>query len=201
MILMIDNYDSFVYNLVQYLMMLKEEVKVIRNDELTIDKIRKLDPEMIVLSPGPCTPMESGISLDIIRELKGEYPILGICLGHQAIGQEFGANIIKAIEPVHGRVFEITHDGKGVFKGLNNPLKVTRYHSLVIDSENVPESLEVTARLSDGQIMGIRHKEYLIEGVQFHPEAILTEQGLELLNNFLIEAREFNKVKKLGGAK
>ena len=150
---------------------------------------------MIILSPGPCTPMEAGISTDIIRELKGEYPILGICLGHQAIGQEFGGKIVKAIEPVHGKVFKITHNEKGVFKGLNNPLNVTRYHSLVVDRDSLPENLEITAELPDGQIMGLRHKNYLIEGVQFHPEAILTEQGLELLNNFLAEAKKFNKEK------
>jgi len=189
MILMIDNYDSFVYNLVHYLMQLNEEVKVVRNDEISVSKIREMKPDIIVISPGPCTPLESGVSVDIIRELKGEIPILGICLGHQTIAQEFGANIIKANSPVHGKVFEIKHDGKGVFKDLKNPLKVTRYHSLVVDRESLPDDLEISAELYDGQIMGIRHKKFLIEGVQFHPEAILTEQGLELLENFLIMAK------------
>lgn len=190
---MIDNYDSFVYNLVQYLMGLNEEVKVVRNDELTIEDIEEMNPEMIVLSPGPCTPNEAGICISVVEQLKGKYPILGICLGHQTIGQVFGGNVIKAIEPVHGKVFPIKHTDSGVFKNLNNPLNVTRYHSLVVDTKDLPDCFDVTAVTDDGQIMGLRHKEYLIEGVQFHPEAILTEQGMELLDNFLKEAKDFKR--------
>ncbi len=189
MILMIDNYDSFVYNLVQYLNRLNEEVLVMRNDALTIEKIRELNPEIIVISPGPCTPDEAGISKEVIERLDDEYPILGICLGHQTLGQVYGGKVIKAIQPVHGKVHPIEHTNKGVFKGLNNPLKVTRYHSLVVEKESLPECLEVTAWTNEGEIMGLKHKSKMVEGVQFHPEAILTEQGLELLNNFLIEAK------------
>lgn len=185
MILMIDNYDSFTYNLVQYLQMLKQELLVRRNDSITIEEIEKLAPSTIVISPGPCSPDQAGISLDIVRHFAGKIPILGICLGHQTIGQVFGAKVIKAIEPVHGKVHEITHTNQGVFEGLNNPLKVTRYHSLVLERETLPECLEITAETKAGEIMGIRHKTYAVEGVQFHPEAILTEQGMELLNNFV----------------
>lgn len=190
---MIDNYDSFVYNLVQYLMRLKEDVKIVRNDEITIEEIEELNPDMIVLSPGPKSPNEAGICISVVEKLKGKYPILGICLGHQTIGQVFGGNVIKAFEPVHGKVFPVDHFNSGVFKGLNNPLNVTRYHSLVVESDTLPDCLEVTAKTADGQIMGIRHKEYMIEGVQFHPEAIMTEQGIELLENFLIEAKTFKR--------
>lgn len=190
MILMIDNYDSFVYNLVQYLKRLNKEVMVVRNDAVSIDKIRELKPEIIVISPGPCTPDEAGISKSIIEELDDEFPILGICLGHQTIGRVYGGNVVKALQPVHGKVHPITHENTGVFKGLNNPLKVTRYHSLVVEKETLPECLEVTAWTSEGEIMGLRHKEKMVEGVQFHPEAILTVQGLELLNNFLLQVRE-----------
>lgn len=190
MILMIDNYDSFVYNLVQYLKRLNEEVMVVRNDAITIDKIRELKPEIIVISPGPCTPDEAGISKTIIETLDDEFPILGICLGHQTIGQVYGGNVVKALQPVHGKVHPIDHNNRGVFKGLNNPLKVTRYHSLVVEKETLPECLEVTAWTCEGEIMGLRHKEKMVEGVQFHPEAILTVQGLELLNNFLVQVRE-----------
>ncbi len=189
MILMIDNYDSFTYNLVQYLKMLNETVEVHRNDSLNIEDIRRMKPDMIVISPGPCTPTEAGVSLEIVESLAGEFPILGICLGHQTIAQAYGAKIIKAFEPVHGKVFKIDHDNKGVFHKLNQPLSVTRYHSLVIDEKTLPACLEITSRTADGQIMGIRHKKHLIEGVQFHPEAILTEQGLELLGNFLEQAK------------
>lgn len=186
---MIDNYDSFVYNLVQYLNRLNEEVRVVRNDALTIDDIRGMNPEMIVLSPGPCTPDEAGISKKVIEALDDEYPILGICLGHQTIGQVYGGNVVKAKEPVHGKVHPIEHLNVGVFKDLNNPLKVTRYHSLIVEKESLPECLEVTAWTAGGEIMGLRHKTKMVEGVQFHPEAILTEQGMELLNNFLLQAR------------
>ena len=193
MILMIDNYDSFTFNLVQYLNGLNEEVKVCRNDSLTIEDIKEMDPDMIVISPGPCTPNEAGISKRVIEEFTGVIPILGICLGHQAIGQVFGGNIVRGEEPVHGKVFPINHTNEGVFKGLNNPLKVTRYHSLVVDKDTLPECLEITAETEDGVLMGFRHKEHLVEGVQFHPEAILTEQGMELLDNFLKQAKKFKK--------
>lgn len=185
MILMIDNYDSFVYNLVQYLRVLHEEVVVYRNDEITIDEIRQLDPSLIVLSPGPCTPNESGVCLEVLEKLKEDYRILGICLGFQAIAQTFGATVMKAPEPVHGKIFPIVHNNKGLFKGLKNPLNVTRYHSLIIDSESLPDCLEMTAHTKEGIIMGIRHKKYDIAGVQFHPEAVLTEQGYELLDNYI----------------
>ncbi|MDF2531923.1 MAG: aminodeoxychorismate/anthranilate synthase component [Clostridia bacterium] len=185
MILMIDNYDSFTYNLVQYLQMLKQELVVRRNDSMTIKDIEDLNPDMIVISPGPCTPNEAGISLALVNAFKGRIPILGICLGHQTIGQAFGAKVVKAIEPVHGKVHEIQHYNKGVFQSLNNPLRVTRYHSLVLDKASLPDCFEVTAETKAGEIMGVKHREYPIEGVQFHPEAILTEQGMALLDNFI----------------
>ncbi len=189
MILMIDNYDSFTYNLVQFLGELGEEIIVKRNDEITLLEIEKLDPEIIVLSPGPCSPNEAGISIDVVNCFKEKKPILGICLGHQTIAQVFGATIKRGIRPVHGKVHAIKHLNKGVFKELNNPLNVTRYHSLVIDKETLSDDIEITAITDEGEIMGIRHKNYLIEGVQFHPEAILTEQGHEILKNFLKQAR------------
>ncbi|KJS86216.1 MAG: anthranilate synthase [Peptococcaceae bacterium BICA1-8] len=194
MILMIDNYDSFTYNLVQYLQCLKEDVLVYRNDKISLKVIEELNPDAIVLSPGPCTPNEAGVSKGVVEYFKGKIPILGICLGHQTIGQVLGANITKALEPVHGKVHAITHHNKGVFEGLKNPLNVTRYHSLVIDKSTLPDCLEITAETSKGEIMGIRHKEFLVEGVQFHPEAILTEMGLELLENFLKKARNYKTV-------
>lgn len=184
MILMIDNYDSFTYNLVQYLEKLNARVIVKRNDKISLDEIAAMAPSMIVLSPGPCTPNESGICLDVVHRFKGEIPILGICLGHQIIGQAFGCKITKALEPVHGKVHAISHDNAGVFAGLNNPLKVTRYHSLVVENQKIPDFFEITARTDQNEIMGMRHKDYPIEGVQFHPEAILTEMGMELLDNF-----------------
>lgn len=190
MILMIDNYDSFVYNLVQYIGELGEEVVVKRNKEITLEEIEDLNPEIIVLSPGPCSPTEAGICIDVVNYFKGKVPILGICLGHQTIGHVFGGKVVKALEPVHGKVHAIKHNNKGVFKNLNNPLNVTRYHSLVIDKDNLPHDIEITALTNEGEIMGIRHKNYLIEGVQFHPEAILSEQGHEILRNFIEEARE-----------
>lgn len=193
MILMIDNYDSFVYNLVQYLMSLNEEVAVYRNDALTIEAIKEMNPEMIVLSPGPCTPNESGICQAVVSELTGVYPILGICLGHQTIGQVFGGKVIQALRPVHGKVEAIEHTNNGVFRNLNQPLNVTRYHSLVIERETLPECFEITAWSREGEIMGIKHKTQMLEGVQFHPEAILTDQGLQLLENFLIAAKGFKK--------
>jgi len=181
---MIDNYDSFTYNLVQYLEKLNARVIVKRNDKISLDEIAAMAPSMIVLSPGPCTPNESGICLDVVHRFKGEIPILGICLGHQIIGQAFGCKIIKALEPVHGKVHAISHDNSGVFDGLANPLKVTRYHSLVVENQEIPGFFEITARTDQNEIMGMRHKDYPIEGVQFHPEAILTEMGMELLDNF-----------------
>ncbi|MTI64994.1 MAG: aminodeoxychorismate/anthranilate synthase component II [Firmicutes bacterium] len=187
---MVDNYDSFTYNLVQYLECLNEEVLVYRNDCISLEEIKKLNPDMIVLSPGPCTPNEAGICIDIVKEFKGEIPILGICLGHQTIGHVYGSKVIKALEPVHGKVHPIKHNNKGVFKGLNNPLNVTRYHSLVLEKKSLPECFLITAETSDGEIMGIKHKEYMLEGVQFHPEAILTDMGLEILENFLIESKK-----------
>ncbi|WP_350343071.1 aminodeoxychorismate/anthranilate synthase component II [Proteinivorax tanatarense] len=197
MILMIDNYDSFTYNLIQYLSCLNEEVEVYRNDKISIEQIEKKNPDIIVLSPGPCTPNEAGICKDVVKEFKGEIPILGICLGHQTIGQVFGGEVVRANEPIHGKVYEINHLNKGVFKGLKNPLKVTRYHSLILDSNSLPGCLEVTAQTATGEIMGIKHTEYMIEGVQFHPEAILTEMGMELLENFVKQAKE----NKAGGFK
>ncbi|MBM7614940.1 anthranilate synthase component II [Alkaliphilus hydrothermalis] len=193
MILMIDNYDSFTYNLIQYLSCLKQEVVVHRNDQITIEEIEALNPDIIVLSPGPCSPNEAGISIEVVEQFKGKIPILGICLGHQTIGQVFGGKVIRALEPVHGKVHPIIHKGVGVFKELNNPLKVTRYHSLVLERASLPQCFEITAETTDGEIMGIRHKEYMIEGVQFHPEAILTEMGMDLLNNFLVAAKESAK--------
>ncbi|MDK2940734.1 anthranilate synthase component II [Acetobacterium carbinolicum] len=190
MILMIDNYDSFTYNLVQYLEKLNATVIVKRNDKITLDEIAAMAPSMIVLSPGPCTPNESGICLDVVHRFKGEIPILGICLGHQIIGQAFGCKIKKALEPVHGKVHAISHDNAGVFDGLNNPLKVTRYHSLVVENQEIPDFFEITARTDQNEIMGMRHKDYHIEGVQFHPEAILTEMGMELLDNFFQSTKE-----------
>ncbi|MEJ8555431.1 anthranilate synthase component II [Tepidibacter sp. Z1-5] len=190
MILMIDNYDSFTYNLVQFLGELGEEIIVKRNNEITLLEMEKLNPEIIVLSPGPCSPNEAGISIDVVNYFKGKKPILGICLGHQTIAQVFGATIKRAIRPVHGKVHAIKHLDKGVFKNLNNPLNVTRYHSLVVDKETLSDDIEITAITDEGEIMGIKHKNYLIEGVQFHPEAILTEQGHEILKNFLRQARE-----------
>ncbi|MAP27964.1 MULTISPECIES: aminodeoxychorismate/anthranilate synthase component II [unclassified Methylophaga] len=192
MLLMIDNYDSFTYNLVQYFAELGAEVEVQRNDKLTINDIETLNPELIVISPGPCTPNEAGISLDVIHQFAGKKPILGVCLGHQAIGQAFGGNVVHAREIMHGKTSPVHHNNVGVFKGLNNPLQATRYHSLVIKKETLPDCFEVTAWTEnpDGsidEIMGVRHKTLPIEGVQFHPESILTEQGHQLLKNFLDE--------------
>ena len=190
MLLMIDNYDSFTYNVVQYLGELGAEVKVIRNDELSVAEIEALQPERIVISPGPCTPNEAGVSVAVLRHFAGKLPILGICLGHQAIGQAFGGEVIRARQVMHGKTSPVFHEHQGVFAGLDNPLTVTRYHSLVVRREPLPDCLEITAwtQLEDGaidEIMGLRHREYMIEGVQFHPESILTDQGHELLDNFL----------------
>ena len=193
MFLMIDNYDSFVYNLVRYLEELQEEVVVCRNDKLTLEDIERMQPEGIIISPGPKTPEQSGICIDVIRQFSGRIPILGICLGHQGIGYAFGAKIVKGSEPVHGKVFDVYHNNAGVFRGIRNPVKVTRYHSLIIERDSLPECLEVTSETADGVIMGIRHREFLVEGVQFHPEAELTECGHEMLKNFLEEAKSFKR--------
>jgi anthranilate synthase component 2 len=185
MLLMIDNYDSFTYNLVQYFGELEQEVRVYRNDEITLDEISALAPRHIVISPGPCTPNEAGISVPLIRNFADRIPILGVCLGHQAIGQAFGGKIVHAKEVMHGKTSAITHTSSGVFRDLPNPLQATRYHSLVIERSTLPECLEVTAWSPDGEIMGVRHRELPLEGVQFHPESILTERGHALLANFL----------------
>ena len=185
MLLMIDNYDSFTYNLVQYLGELGEDVRVFRNDEITLDEVAMLTPQAIVISPGPCTPKEAGISVSLIERFAGDIPILGVCLGHQAVGQAFGARIVHAKRVMHGKTSPIHHENQGVFAGLPNPLTATRYHSLVIERESLPASLEITAWTDDGEIMGVRHREKPVEGVQFHPESILTEAGHDLLRNFL----------------
>ena len=185
MLLMIDNYDSFTYNLVQYLGELGENIKVFRNNKITIKEIEKLVPERIVISPGPCTPKEAGVSIEVVKHFAGKTPILGVCLGHQSIGAAFGGEIIRAPRLMHGKTSVIYHDGEGVFKGLPNPFEATRYHSLLIKRETLPDCLYVTAWTDVGEIMGVRHKEYIIEGVQFHPESILTTVGKNLLGNFL----------------
>jgi anthranilate synthase component 2 len=190
MILMVDNYDSFTYNVVQYLAELKAEVKVYRNDQITIAEIEQLAPEKIVISPGPCTPNEAGVSVEAIKHFAGKIPILGICLGHQSIGQAFGGEIVRAKQVMHGKTSMIHHNNSGVFAGLTNPYEATRYHSLVINQDTLPDCLEVTAWTqnengSRDEIMGVRHKELAVEGVQFHPESILTQHGHDLLENFL----------------
>jgi anthranilate synthase component II len=185
MLLMIDNYDSFTYNLVQYFGELKQEVVVFRNDEVSLDEIAALQPARIVISPGPCTPNEAGISVPMIRRFAGQIPILGVCLGHQSIGQAFGGKIVHARRVMHGKVSVIHHGGRGVFNGLREPFEATRYHSLVIERESLPAVLEVTAWSDDGEIMGVHHKSLPVQGVQFHPESILTQFGHELLRNFV----------------
>ena len=189
MLLMIDNYDSFTYNLVQYFGELGEEVAVHRNDEITLEDIARLKPARIVVSPGPCTPNEAGVSVPLIREFAGKIPILGVCLGHQSIGQAFGGKIIHAKTLMHGKTSLIHHHNNSVFTGLPNPFTATRYHSLVIERETLPDCLEITAWTDDGEIMGVRHKTLAVEGVQFHPESILTEHGHRMLKNFLEEQR------------
>lgn len=185
MILMIDNYDSFTYNLVQYIGELGEEVKVVRNDELTIQAIDQLSPDVIVVSPGPCTPNEAGISLEVITYFAGKIPILGVCLGHQSIGQAFGGKVIRAERLMHGKTSPVFHDGRGMNLQMPNPFQATRYHSLLVEKESLPDCLEVTSWTEEGEIMGLRHKEFAVEGVQFHPESIMTEEGKRLLQNFL----------------
>ena len=185
MILMIDNYDSFVYNLVQYLREMGREVVVRRNDGVTLNAIENMAPEHIVISPGPCSPDEAGISLEVVNTFAGRIPVLGVCLGHQAIGQAFGGRVVRAGRPVHGKTSVITHDGRGVFRRLPDALVVGRYHSLLVEEESLPDCLEVTARTAEGEIMGLRHRKYYVEGVQFHPESILTPFGKAMLANFL----------------
>jgi anthranilate synthase component 2 len=185
MLLMIDNYDSFTYNLVQYLGELGEEVHTVRNDEITLDEVEGLAPAHIVISPGPCTPNEAGISVPLLRRFAGTIPMLGVCLGHQAIGAAFGGKVVRAQQVMHGKTSPIEHTGAGVFRGLPSPYTVIRYHSLAIERASLPACLEVTAWTDDGEIMGVRHREFAVEGVQFHPESILTEHGHALLKNFL----------------
>ena len=185
MVLMIDNYDSFTFNLVQYLGELGAKVEVVRNDEITLDEVAARAPARIVISPGPCTPSEAGISVPLIQRFAGKVPILGVCLGHQAIGQAFGGRVVRAARVMHGKLSPIVHEGTGVFGGLPSPFTATRYHSLAIERASLPDALEVTATADDGEIMGVRHRSYPVEGVQFHPEAILTEHGRRLLANFL----------------
>ncbi|SYX87048.1 aminodeoxychorismate/anthranilate synthase component II [Paenibacillus alvei] len=185
MILVIDNYDSFTYNLVQYLGELGEQVEVYRNDEIDIEGIEKLQPNHLLLSPGPCTPNEAGITLDVIAHFKGKIPIFGVCLGHQAIGQAFGGKVVRAQRLMHGKTSPIYHEGQSVFEELPSPFTATRYHSLLVERESLPECLEITASTEEGEIMGLRHREYPIEGVQFHPESIITDHGHQMLRNFL----------------
>ena len=185
MILMIDNYDSFTYNLVQYLGELGQVLKVYRNDQITADEVERLGPERIVISPGPCSPLEAGVSNEIIRRFAGRVPLLGVCLGHQCIGYVFGGEVVRAPRLMHGKTSMIYHDGKTIYRGLPNPFEATRYHSLIVRRETLPSCLEITAETDRGEIMGLRHKEYPVEGVQFHPESILTQCGKDLLRNFL----------------
>lgn len=185
MLLMIDNYDSFTYNIVQYFGELGEDVRTVRNDEITLEQIADMDPDRICISPGPKSPIDAGVSVDVLKEFKGRKPILGVCLGHQAIGEAFGGKIIRAKQVMHGKTSKIAHTGEGVFKGLPSPFTVIRYHSLAIERASLPSCLEVTAWTDDGEIMGVRHKEFDIEGVQFHPESILSEHGHAMLKNFL----------------
>ena len=189
MVFVLDNYDSFTYNLVQYLGELGAEVEVRRNDQVTVEEVETLQPERILLSPGPCTPQEAGISIDLIRHFAGKAPLLGVCLGHQAIGAAFGGEVVRAGKLMHGKTSQVEHDGKTIFRGLSSPMTATRYHSLIVDEESLPEDLEISARTRerDGAsvIMGLRHRRYPVEGVQFHPESILTSEGKQLIRNFL----------------
>ena len=185
MLLMIDNYDSFTYNLVQYFGELDQDVRVYRNDQITLDEIEELRPDRIVISPGPCTPKEAGISIELIKQFAGRLPILGVCLGHQAIGEAFGGEVVRAPRLMHGKTSMIHHDGKTIFKSLPNPFEATRYHSLIVKRETLPPVLKISAETPEGEIMGLRHLNYPVEGVQFHPESILTKAGMDLLRNFL----------------
>ena len=185
MLLVIDNYDSFTYNLVQYFGELGAQMKVVRNDELSVEEIRELNPSHLCISPGPCSPNEAGVSMEVVKELSGQIPIFGVCLGHQSIGQVFGGEVVRAEKLMHGKTSHIIHTGKSVFKEIQSPLVATRYHSLIVKRETLPECLEVTAETEDGLIMGLMHKELCVHGVQFHPESILTESGMHMLKNFL----------------
>ncbi len=185
MILVIDNYDSFVYNLVQYLGELGQDIEVFRNDKISVDEISEKKPSHIVISPGPCTPDEAGVSMDVIKEFTGKIPILGVCLGHQAIIQALGGRVIRGEYPVHGKTSQVFHDGKTIFKDIENPFTATRYHSLVGEEKTLPDCLEVSAKTKEGVVMGVRHNEFVVEGVQFHPESILTAPGKNILKNFL----------------
>lgn len=193
MILMIDNYDSFTYNLVHYLSELGEEVVVYRNDKIELEDIGKMDPDMMVISPGPCTPKEAGISVDAIKEFAGRMPILGVCLGHQSVAYAYGGDIVRADRLLHGKTSEIYHDGKGIYKNIPDPFEATRYHSLLVKKETLPNCFEITAWTDENEIMGLRHKEHMIEAVQFHPESILTKHGKDLLKNFITLAKKYNK--------
>ncbi|WP_308033996.1 aminodeoxychorismate/anthranilate synthase component II [Neisseria lactamica] len=195
MLLFIDNYDSFTYNIVQYFAELGQGVAVRRNDDITLEEIETLNPQYLVIGPGPCSPKEAGISVAAMRHFAGRLPIMGVCLGHQTIGEAFGGRIVRAKTLMHGKVSPVSHSGKGMFRGLSNPVTCTRYHSLVIERGTLPDCLEITAWTDDGEIMGVRHKEYAVEGVQFHPEALLTEHGHDMLNNFLIEFQNFKPQK------
>lgn len=185
MLLMIDNYDSFTYNLVQYFAELGAEVRVVRNDAVTVEEIRAWQPKQIVISPGPCTPAEAGVSVAVIQHFAGKVPLLGVCLGHQSIAVAFGGRVVRASRLMHGKTSEIFHDGRSIFLGLPNPFTATRYHSLLVEESSLPACLEVSARTAEGEIMGLRHREFVVEGVQFHPESILTVAGKDLLRNFL----------------
>ncbi|MGE0917007.1 anthranilate synthase component II [Trichlorobacter lovleyi] len=191
MLLMIDNYDSFTFNIVQYLAQLGEEVKVVRNDEISVADIAALRPDRIVVSPGPCSPEEAGISVAAIKEYAGKIPLLGVCLGHQSIGAAFGGKVVRSVSLMHGKTSPIHHDGKELFSGLPNPFNATRYHSLVVERATLPDCLEMTAWVDNGEIMGLRHRDLPVWGVQFHPESILTEGGMELLDNFLKLSRQY----------
>lgn len=185
MLLMIDNYDSFTYNLVQYFGELGEDIRVYRNDKITVKEIERLKPDKIVISPGPCDPEKAGVSVEAIKKFSGKIPILGVCLGHQSIGYAFGAKIVRAERLMHGKTSPIYHDGKTIFKGISNPFEATRYHSLLIKKDTLPDCFEISAWTKEGEIMGVRHKEFILEGVQFHPESILTKAGKGILRNFL----------------
>jgi anthranilate synthase/aminodeoxychorismate synthase-like glutamine amidotransferase len=190
MILMIDNYDSFTYNLVHYIGELGEKVVVFRNDKITLEGVGELDPEIIIISPGPCTPKEAGISVDLIKEFLGRKPILGVCLGHQSVAYAMGGRIVRAQRLLHGKTSMIHHDGKGVYTGIPDPFEATRYHSLIVEKTSLPDGLEISAWTDEGEIMGIRHRDYPVEGVQFHPESILTKHGKDLLQNFIAISRK-----------
>jgi anthranilate synthase/aminodeoxychorismate synthase-like glutamine amidotransferase len=185
MVFVLDNYDSFTYNLVQYMGELGAEMTVRRNDELTVDEVEALEPDRILLSPGPCTPQEAGISIDLVRHFTGKVPILGVCLGHQAIGAAFGGDVVRAPQLMHGKTSDVAHDGKTIFSGIQSPMICTRYHSLIVAEKGLPDELEITARTADGTIMGLRHRQHAVEGVQFHPESVLTHDGKRLIKNFL----------------